>query len=49
MKIQQAKLCVTCEEVFSYEDSRDGSCPVCGSKVTIFVEKSWMSKKEDVA
>ena len=44
MKIEDAKLCVNCEEVFSYGDSRDGSCPVCGSFVTIFVNRAWTSR-----
>ena len=42
MKIEDAKLCVNCEEVFSYSDSKDGSCPACGSFVTIFVNRAWI-------
>ena len=41
MKIEEAKLCVNCEEVFSYYESKNGSCPVCGSLVTIFVSRAW--------
>ena len=44
MKIEEAKLCVNCEEVFSYYDSKNGSCPVCGSLVTIFVNRAWTSR-----
>ncbi len=49
MKIIEAKLCVNCEEVFSYSDSKDGSCPVCGSVVTIFVNRAWASKNNSEA
>ncbi len=45
MKIKEAKLCVNCEEVFSYFDSKNGCCPVCGSCVTIFVVRAWTEKK----
>jgi hypothetical protein len=44
MKIEKAKLCVNCEEVFSYSESRNGSCPVCGSSATIFVNQAWTRK-----
>ncbi len=47
MKIGEAKLCVNCEEVFSYNDSRDGSCPVCGSVVTIFVNRAWANMNSE--
>lgn len=45
MKIVEAKLCVNCEEIFSYNDSKNGSCPACGSAVTIFVNPAWTGKK----
>lgn len=48
MKIEEVKLCVNCEEVFSYRDSRDGSCPVCGSLVTIFVNQALAGKQTGV-
>lgn len=47
MKIEEVKLCVNCEEVFSYRDSKDGSCPVCGSVVTIFVDPAWTGKNSN--
>lgn len=31
MKLGYARYCVDCDEVFSFEDSRDDTCPKCGS------------------
>ncbi len=44
MKIHEVKLCVNCEEVFSFYDSKDGRCPACGSAVTFFVNQAWTNQ-----
>lgn len=35
MKLGYARYCMDCDEVFSYEESRDDTCPKCGS-VAVF-------------
>ena len=35
MKLGYARYCVDCEEVFSYKESRDDTCPRCRS-VSVF-------------